>query len=531
MDIEKLKEKQTRFQAQIDKRFKKRELRNNKTELPSKSEQIGVVNPQAQSEIESERELFKKEKLNKQIGYEKKKEEFKPLLEAIGKQDQDIVRAVEELKTKRITLQEPKAIEPTPIIQEPQTPTVTIKDITMPTPAKRPRIEEMITPDIIGERGYYYLKHMINKDPDRTDPIYGFYWDYNAFSLKIGKLLAQIDTTKDIEHGYLVFPEKNWEIQLTDGLYRLLTYRNYIQPGYYTEKDLRNYITILHLTDAMYHHNDKSSLRPKASQGSKWKDLISHIWTHIKGCDFSILDKCIDDFIESFMPAKRGSGLVKLNKGKIEYKYIKNIKQLQDRLHLIAAEEEAGNNSFHNEKMSIIDFIIKSLKDQPQKYLDRVASHLPLTDSSIQSIKDVLEESIRYPIGIQYLLRTVGALPRESVGGNIFNKILDKLPEMHLIDYDKSKGFRKYNYCGPGTKVDKRLARGDKPINELDAECMKHDIVYNNYSKGLADENDIIEADEKLINYTEDKSGFNNTLVNHAFKLKKKLGLGLFSDY
>jgi len=35
-----------------------------------------------------------------------------------------------------------------------------------------------------------------------------------------------------------------------------------------------------------------------------------------------------------------------------------------------------------------------------------------------------------------------------------------------------------YNFCGPGTELVKRLARGDNPINDLDAGCLVHDIVY-----------------------------------------------------
>jgi len=35
-----------------------------------------------------------------------------------------------------------------------------------------------------------------------------------------------------------------------------------------------------------------------------------------------------------------------------------------------------------------------------------------------------------------------------------------------------------YNFCGPGTKLEKRLSRGDKPINALDAACLVHDIAY-----------------------------------------------------
>ena len=37
----------------------------------------------------------------------------------------------------------------------------------------------------------------------------------------------------------------------------------------------------------------------------------------------------------------------------------------------------------------------------------------------------------------------------------------------------------KYSYCGPGTKLDKRLAQGYKGVNELDKACLKHDIAYD----------------------------------------------------
>jgi hypothetical protein len=41
------------------------------------------------------------------------------------------------------------------------------------------------------------------------------------------------------------------------------------------------------------------------------------------------------------------------------------------------------------------------------------------------------------------------------------------MPELHLPGY---------NYCGPFTKLDKRLAKGDERINKLDAGCKEHDI-------------------------------------------------------
>jgi hypothetical protein len=52
-----------------------------------------------------------------------------------------------------------------------------------------------------------------------------------------------------------------------------------------------------------------------------------------------------------------------------------------------------------------------------------------------------------------------------------------------------------YNYCGPGTKLKQRLARGDKPVNRVDAICQQHDIDYSNSSNS----DDIRAADIKMI--------------------------------
>lgn len=58
-------------------------------------------------------------------------------------------------------------------------------------------------------------------------------------------------------------------------------------------------------------------------------------------------------------------------------------------------------------------------------------------------------------------------------GRGLINKIIDKLPfELHLP---------KYQYCGPGTKLAERLARGDPGINKLDKLCKEHDIAYDHY--------------------------------------------------
>lgn len=56
-------------------------------------------------------------------------------------------------------------------------------------------------------------------------------------------------------------------------------------------------------------------------------------------------------------------------------------------------------------------------------------------------------------------------------GKGFVNNLINKLPiELHLPGYQ---------YCGPGTNLKKRLARGDPGINELDKACKEHDIAYS----------------------------------------------------
>ena len=56
-------------------------------------------------------------------------------------------------------------------------------------------------------------------------------------------------------------------------------------------------------------------------------------------------------------------------------------------------------------------------------------------------------------------------------GGSSINNIINKLPfELNLPGYQ---------YCEPGTKLAKRLKRGDPGKNPLDAACKEHDIAYS----------------------------------------------------
>jgi hypothetical protein len=60
-----------------------------------------------------------------------------------------------------------------------------------------------------------------------------------------------------------------------------------------------------------------------------------------------------------------------------------------------------------------------------------------------------------------------------GIVSSVLNKAIDLLPvELHIPGYQ---------YCGPGTKLRKRLARGDPGINKLDQACKTHDIAYSRY--------------------------------------------------
>lgn len=73
------------------------------------------------------------------------------------------------------------------------------------------------------------------------------------------------------------------------------------------------------------------------------------------------------------------------------------------------------------------------------------------------------------------------------------DRMLEKLPEIHI---------RGYNYCGPNTHLNTRLAHGDVGINKLDCACMEHDIAYaasdNPCSRCIADKILILRAIRRI---------------------------------
>lgn len=110
------------------------------------------------------------------------------------------------------------------------------------------------------------------------------------------------------------------------------------------------------------------------------------------------------------------------------------------------------------------------------------------------------------------------------VGEGLLDKIINYLPfEIHLPGYQ---------YCGPGTKLQKRLHRGDKGINLLDAACRDHDIAYskNKDLKSRHQADKILEnkAWERVV--SKDSSVGEKSfayLVTNGMKAKTKFGMGV----
>ena len=100
-------------------------------------------------------------------------------------------------------------------------------------------------------------------------------------------------------------------------------------------------------------------------------------------------------------------------------------------------------------------------------------------------------------------------------GKGVINTLLNKvpIPEMHLslpkdvnsenIENGSFNETGKYSYCGPGTKLNKRVTEGYKGINDLDKACLEHDKAYDKSkdtkNRNIAD-NELAEEANRLAN-------------------------------
>lgn len=101
-------------------------------------------------------------------------------------------------------------------------------------------------------------------------------------------------------------------------------------------------------------------------------------------------------------------------------------------------------------------------------------------------------------------------MKRKTKGCGLLDSIVNKIPiELHVPGYQ---------YCGPGTKLEKRLARGDPGINPLDQACKQHDITYAKYNRGP----ERYEADKLLA-----REAWNRVLSKDASISERATALGV----
>ena len=111
-----------------------------------------------------------------------------------------------------------------------------------------------------------------------------------------------------------------------------------------------------------------------------------------------------------------------------------------------------------------------------------------------------------------------------KIGRGLLNHAINALPiEFHIPGYQ---------FCGPGTRLEKRLARGDRGINPLDAACREHDIAYsrsNNLAERHAADKILAKRAQTRIIARDSTLGERAaaTAVWTAMKAKTKFGMGL----
>ncbi|KAG7198087.1 hypothetical protein KM043_016616 [Ampulex compressa] len=106
----------------------------------------------------------------------------------------------------------------------------------------------------------------------------------------------------------------------------------------------------------------------------------------------------------------------------------------------------------------------------------------------------------------------------------IVKTLINKLPfELHIPGYQ---------FCGPGTHLEKRLNRGDKGINLLNAACCEHDIACSQ-NKDIEERHKadkiLAEAGKKRVIAKDSKFGERAAAATTwaAMTAKRKLGIGI----
>ena len=129
-----------------------------------------------------------------------------------------------------------------------------------------------------------------------------------------------------------------------------------------------------------------------------------------------------------------------------------------------------------------------------------------------------------------------------KTGKGLINTALRYMPEMHLslpntvesenIPNGSFQNTGKYSYCGPGTKVKKRVSEGYQGVNKLDNACKEHDIYYSKYkntqARNVADDILASKASQIALNPNlPDYERKDARLVTGIMGVKSRFGMGI----
>ncbi|KAE9523186.1 hypothetical protein AGLY_016419 [Aphis glycines] len=482
---------------------------------------------------------YRKTVLNDKYTAEEKVKHYEPILKALS----NVESSVNDVKEVAIKTDNDiqKMIIPPYKPKNPELHRLMSTEETFETPKKsrQKSITNSPMPTDTIKLGPNATKYLPTIEPNNS---FGIYYNKDFEDHMIGKCMITFENDDIILNGK--------KYKGTVGLWRLLAHSDVTRPEYYTEDDFKIYKEILIETDSIYQNNDKSTGRAKSSGGAKYVSMISNIWKEINEKKRPITKPTTKPI---------GEGLRQYTDDRIEYRYIDNMKQLTDRLQLIAAEERAGNNNYHNEKLGILHLCKTSMEkiiDTPKgiEYLLLYVTNLPKEvvkiskDSIIKKIYFIsnderkgnniyhdeklnilnicireIENLIDIPNnGAHYLYSYVSCLPKKIIKGSGFiNDFLNCsfLPELHWPGY---------NYLGPGTKLEKNK----KPINKLDEAARDHDYFYKDHK----DTKTRHEADKILEQKAMERFNAPDTNMNekipalltaYAMKSKRHLGMNL----
>ncbi|KYQ47078.1 hypothetical protein ALC60_13905, partial [Trachymyrmex zeteki] len=183
----------------------------------------------------------------------------------------------------------------------------------------------------LGPLGQIYVNALLSGDKkNEIDHVYGVYFDEN------GTMLG--DKTFDVDSDDTIIVD-GVRYKGTSGLYELI-FKRIPDDAIYTENDKETYKSILLATNA-HRRRHNAEMPVKSNKGHKYKYIIGPlVGAHRTGS------------------TSTGSGVpstMRLNDNKIDYVHWDDPNELVDRLQLLDASRQAGNNAHDNEILSILE--------------------------------------------------------------------------------------------------------------------------------------------------------------------------------